>query len=349
MPADDWPGLAELVAQVESVALADGRGPRGQRRGRSMMDEDERAALRERASPPHGRAKPKRPRRATPATATTAPVPAFLQPGSRTRVVGVSSGKGGVGKSSVTVNLAIALGPGRPLGRRSSTPTSTASRCPRCWAATGPGDHRRHGHPDPGTRGALPLDGLLRPRGPAGHLAGADAAQGDRAVPGRRLLGRARLPAGRHAPRDRRRHAVARPGDAEGRDRRGHHPPGGRPTGRPALGLRRPQAEAVGARGGREHELVHRRRRHPLRAVRPRRRRRAGRRPRACRSSAQMPLVPALREGGDTGTTDHGDRPRRRGVEGLRGAGRASRRARPGPRLPSGAVTAAERPTGRIP
>src|SRR4051794_37903891 len=33
----------------------------------------------------------------------------FAQPGSRTRVYAVASGKGGVGKSSITVNLAAAL------------------------------------------------------------------------------------------------------------------------------------------------------------------------------------------------------------------------------------------------
>jgi ATP-binding protein involved in chromosome partitioning len=42
-------------------------------------------------------------------TAAAEPVIPFAQPGSRTRVYAVASGKGGVGKSSVTVNLAAAL------------------------------------------------------------------------------------------------------------------------------------------------------------------------------------------------------------------------------------------------
>jgi ATP-binding protein involved in chromosome partitioning len=107
VPADDWPGLAELVAQVESVALAD-EEIREANVVAVEMDEDERAALRialrrrmegdsEQTTAGHA------------GHGHDAPVPAFLQPGSRTRVVGVSSGKGGVGKSSVTVNLAVAL------------------------------------------------------------------------------------------------------------------------------------------------------------------------------------------------------------------------------------------------
>ena len=66
----------------------------------------------------------------------------FAQPGSLTKVFAIASGKGGVGKSSVTVNLALAmakLGPQgrhrrrrhlRPLGARrcSASPTTGPPR-----------------------------------------------------------------------------------------------------------------------------------------------------------------------------------------------------------------------------
>ena len=52
-----------------------------------------------------------------------------------TRVIAVASGKGGVGKSSVTANLAAALG-ARGGGSACSTPTSTATRSRTCSAST---------------------------------------------------------------------------------------------------------------------------------------------------------------------------------------------------------------------
>ena len=58
----------------------------------------------------------------------------FAQPSSLTRVYAVASGKGGVGKSSVTVNLAAALAAaGQKVGV--VTPTSTVIRCRGCWAS----------------------------------------------------------------------------------------------------------------------------------------------------------------------------------------------------------------------
>jgi ATP-binding protein involved in chromosome partitioning len=75
----------------------------------TVMTDDERTALRERlqggggaqgghdhAGHDHGAAQPRK------------SIP-FNEPGVKTRVLGIASGKGGVGKSSVTVNLALAL------------------------------------------------------------------------------------------------------------------------------------------------------------------------------------------------------------------------------------------------
>ena len=134
-----------------------------------------------------------------------------------------------------------------------------------------PGRARRHRHPHVRPRGPVPVHGLFRPRRPARHLARAHAAQGHPAVPHRRLLGRTRLRPRRHAPRNGRRGADAGRGHAPGRDRRRHDAAGGGGTGGAALGLRGAPAQALRARRHREHELVHRRRRHPLRAVRRRR------------------------------------------------------------------------------
>jgi len=68
----------------------------------TVMTDDERAALRNRLNPA-----------AAPGqgggTATGTAASPFSDPSSTTRILGLSSGKGGVGKSSVTVNLAVGL------------------------------------------------------------------------------------------------------------------------------------------------------------------------------------------------------------------------------------------------
>lgn len=65
--------------------------------------------------------------------------PSFLAPDSPTVILPVASGKGGVGKSTVTVNLAVPS-LGTASGSGSSAPTSTGSPSRPCWGSM---DRRR--------------------------------------------------------------------------------------------------------------------------------------------------------------------------------------------------------------
>ena len=104
LPAEEWPAQSELVELIEKAVLeldeissvvVDF----------SVMDEAEQAAVRDQligdpsatvgSQEAHGHAEGR--------------AVSFAEPGNRTRVLLIASGKGGVGKSSVTANLAIAL------------------------------------------------------------------------------------------------------------------------------------------------------------------------------------------------------------------------------------------------
>ena len=102
LPIAAWPGGEALLSAV-SVAVEALDGIDAVEVGRRTMTEDERLNLRttlrllmsgddDGHGHSHGGDEPR-----------------FLATSSTTRVLGISSGKGGVGKSSVTVNLAIAL------------------------------------------------------------------------------------------------------------------------------------------------------------------------------------------------------------------------------------------------
>ncbi|MGH9048021.1 MAG: P-loop NTPase, partial [Acidimicrobiales bacterium] len=108
LPVEDWPDLDELVARVVAAGSVEDGGLEV-RVSTHVMDDAARLNLRtalrsrmqgERSGDDHGHGH---------GHDDQSPEPAFLQAGSTTRVIGVSSGKGGVGKSSVTVNLAITL------------------------------------------------------------------------------------------------------------------------------------------------------------------------------------------------------------------------------------------------
>ena len=154
---------------------------------------------------------------------------------STTRVLAVASGKGGVGKSSVTVNLAAALA-ARGLTVGVLDADIWGFSVPRMLGVDGRlGGERRQDRPEHGQRRRTPTAGppgtlkvvsmgfLVDDEGTALDVARPHPHQGARAVPHRRALGRAGLPAHRHAARHRRHPDGSGAHAAAGRDARRHH------------------------------------------------------------------------------------------------------------------------------
>ena len=175
----------------------------------------------------------------------------------RTRVLAIASGKGGVGKSSVTTNLSIALA---QRGQRVAAVDADVwgFSMPRMLGISSPpGLIDDVIVPPEALRRPADLDGLLRARRPGGDLARPDVAQGARAVPHRRLLGRDRLPHHRHAARHRRRAAVDLAVPPARRGDRRHHAATGGAAGRAARRGDGREGRPRRDRRDREHVVVH--------------------------------------------------------------------------------------------
>jgi ATP-binding protein involved in chromosome partitioning len=103
-PLEDWPRRDELVAAVTDAVAGVG-GVDAVEVTVVTMDDDDRSSLRQSLiGDPEATAGSQQAHGHTEGRA----IP-FAEPGSTTRVLLIASGKGGVGKSSVTTNLAIAL------------------------------------------------------------------------------------------------------------------------------------------------------------------------------------------------------------------------------------------------
>ena len=203
----------------------------------TVMTDQEREDLRDQAArrrpaPPPARARPT-------ATPRAQAIP-FAEPGSKTRPLLISSRQGRRRQVERHRQPRRRARPAGLLGRRRRRrhlrllDPAHARHRPR------PGRDRRDARAAGELGRALHLDRLLRARGPGRHLARPDAAQGARAVPHRRVLGRPRLPAHRHAARHRRHRPQPQPVPAPRRGVRRHHAAARRAEGRPRCRRRWP-------------------------------------------------------------------------------------------------------------